>query len=241
MKSAFDSTTATDADLDAKQQEVDAADDLAFEVSPPGQPMPNVRRFLADQFHHPDHVLLTHQGGMFYQWDGKSWPAVEDAVLRSRIYRWFERRWYVDETTKKPIKRAFAPTMRKAADLLDALKAVTIVPTPTPTPSWFGAGDLPADELIACENGLIHWPTRTLRAQSPRFYVHHAVPFAFDPTAAAPSRWTRFLDELWGEDKELISAFRRCSDTWSPATRHSRKCSCWSARSAEAKEQSGAC
>ncbi len=186
MKSAFDSTTATDADLDAKQQEVDAADDLAFEVSPPGQPMPNVRRFLADQFHHPDHVLLVHQGGMFYQWDGKCWPAVEDAVLRSRIYRWFERRWYVDETTKKPVKRAFAPTMRKAADLLDALKAVTIVPTPTPTPSWFGAGDLPADELIASENGLIHWPTRTLRAQSPRFYVHHAVPFAFDPEAAVP-------------------------------------------------------
>ena len=145
---------------------------------------------------------------MFYQWDGKSWPAVEDAVLRSRIYRWFERRWYVDETTKKPIKRAFAPTMRKAADLLDALKAVTIVPTPTPTPSWFGAGDLPADELIACENGLIHWPTRTLRAQSPRFYVHHAVPFAFDPTAAAPSRWTRFLDELWGKDKESIECLQ---------------------------------
>jgi transposase len=30
---------------------------------------------------------------------------------------------------------------------------------------------------IACENGLIAWPKRSLHKQNPLFYCHHAVPF----------------------------------------------------------------
>jgi putative DNA primase/helicase len=204
----FDSTTATDAELDAKQIETDAADDPAFQVSPPGEPMPNVRRFLADQFQHPEHVLLVHQGGQFYRWDGKCWPAVEEPILRSHLYRWFERRWYADESRKDPVKRAFAPTIRKTADLLDALRAVTIIPTLTPTPSWFGVAHTPADELVACDNGLIHWPTRTLHKHSPRFYMHHAVPFVFNPKAPPPTRWLAFLRQLWLGDTESIECLQ---------------------------------
>jgi putative DNA primase/helicase len=182
--------------------------DRDLEASPPGQPMPNVRRFIAARYHHADHPLLVHQGGQFYVWDGRCWPAIEDSMLRSQLYRWFEPKFYIDDTTKHPTKRAFAPTMRKTADLFDALRAITIIETTKPVPSWFGAEALPADELIACNNGLIHWPTRTLHKHSPRFYVHHAVPFAFDPKAAQPTRWLAFLNELWGDDVESIACLQ---------------------------------
>ncbi len=177
-------------------------------VSPPGQPMPNVRRFLAAKYHHAENQLLVYQGGQFYVYDGKCWPPVEDDVLRSALYRWFEPRWYVDYTLQKPVKKPFAPTMRKVTDLFDALQGVTIIDTAMPTPSWFGPSTLKADELIACENGLIHWPTRTLHPHSPRFYSHHAVPFTFDPNAPQPTKWLAFLKQLWGEDKESISGLQ---------------------------------
>lgn len=182
---------------DENQQEIDR------EVSPPGEPMPNARRFLAAEFCHADHVLLVHQGGQFYAWDGRCWPTMEDSILRSRAYRWFEHAYYIDDTAKERRRKPFAPTVRKMADLMDATKALTIIATTKPTPSWFDKADIPADELIACENGLIHWPTRILRQHSPRFYVHHAVPFPFDPKAATPARWLIFLRDLWPNDQSI--------------------------------------
>jgi len=182
--------------------------DRELEVAPPGQPMPNVRRFLAAKFHHQDHLLLVHQGGQFYEWNGRCWPAIEDKILHSRLYRWFETRWYIDQSKKVPTQKPFAPTLRKVADLVDATKAITIIETSIPTPSWFGASDVPANELIAAENGLIHWPTRKLRPHTPHFYVHHAVPFAFAPNAPSPARWLAFLRELWGDDDESINCLQ---------------------------------
>ncbi len=57
-------------------------------------------------------------------------------------------------------------------------------------------------------NGLLHVPTRTLYAHTPCFFVHHSLPFAFDPAAPAPERWLAFLDELWPDDASSISALQ---------------------------------
>jgi DNA primase len=61
-------------------------------VNPPGDPMPNARLFIAEKYDHPDRPLLVQQGGMFYRWDGTCWPALEDASLRSQLYKWLSRR-----------------------------------------------------------------------------------------------------------------------------------------------------
>ena len=148
-------------------------------VRPPGEPMPNARSFLESEYGHPDRTILIQQGGQFYRWDGTCWPAVEDPILRSELYQWFEEKVYVTDDGMRP----FAPTVRKVADLLDATKAITIIPTRTPAPAWLGKADFPADEVIACENGLVRWPTRTLHKHRPDFYCHHSVPFDFDPKA----------------------------------------------------------
>jgi putative DNA primase/helicase len=62
--------------------------------------------------------------------------------------------------------------------------------------------------MIVCENGIIHWPTRELHPHTPRFYVHHSVPFAFDAKAREPKRWLAFLNQLWGSDVESISCLQ---------------------------------
>src|SRR6516164_2368106 len=126
-------------------------DDL---VLPPGQPMPNVRMFLAEKYSDDeDRYLLTYQGGQFYRYDGTCWPALEDQILKSELYRFFERKSFDDGKEIKP----FAPTQRKTADLMDAARAIAIVPTDTPTPSWRQRNARPANEIVACTNGLVHW------------------------------------------------------------------------------------
>jgi putative DNA primase/helicase len=60
------------------------------------------------------------------------------------------------------------------------------------------------DELIACKNGLVHWPTRKLHPHHPGYYVHHSVPFEFNPQAPKPERWLEFLNELWPGDGDSI-------------------------------------
>ena len=172
-------------------------------VKPPGEPMPNARMFLKSEYGHGDGHLLIQQGGQFYAWDSTCWPALEDPVLRSDLYQWFEGKEYLADKDLKP----FAPTARKVADLIDAVKAITIVRSSVETPSWLTPGNgNPANELISCSNGLIHWPTRELYPHRPGFYVHHSVPFGFDPDAPVPTKWISFLNELWPNDDSSIKA-----------------------------------
>jgi putative DNA primase/helicase len=168
-------------------------------------PMPNVRLFLKAHYGNDNDPLLIQQGGQFYRYDGTCWPAIEDPILRSQLYRFFEGKHYLgDKGELKP----FAPTQRKVADLIDATKALTIIATSTTTPSWRGSTKFAANEIVACSNGLVHWPTRTLLPHSSDFYVHHSVPFAFNATAPQPTRWLAFLNELWGNDAQSIATLQ---------------------------------
>ena len=173
-------------------------------VNPPGDPMPNARRFIAEKYDHPDRSLLVQQGGMFYRWDGTCWPALEDASLRSQLYKWFEPKVCLTDKGIEP----FAPTARKVSDLVDAVKAITFLSVKQETPAWLDDSEHPASEYISCQNGLVHWPTRTLSRHRPGYYVHHAVPFAFDAEAPEPERWLSFLNELWPDDTSPIAALQ---------------------------------
>ena len=101
----------------------------------PNDPVPNVTKFLDDLFVRDRRLVLVQQGGMFYLWNGQCYPALEDATLRKALYKWFNRAYYWGGV-KVPVKRPFAPTQRKVSDLFDATKHLTLIPTPTPNPSW---------------------------------------------------------------------------------------------------------
>ena len=105
----------------------------------------------------------------------------------------------------------FDPSRRKVDDLADALKSLAYIPVETAVPSWLGMTrsiSAPADEIVACANGLVHVPTRTLYPHTPTYYAHHAVPFDFVPSAGEPKRWHAFLRDLWGEDAETIQTLQ---------------------------------
>jgi putative DNA primase/helicase len=169
-------------------------------VAPPSAPLDNAKLFVQARFAHSDRDLLVHRGGSFDAWDGRCWPALEERALRSWIYKAFSEASYLDARGEvKP----FEPSKRKVDDIVDGLKAAVHVSENLTAPAWLGRdGPVRAREQLAVANGLLHVPTRTLYEHTPRFYVAWSLPYPFDENAPAPTRWFRFLDEIWGDDDE---------------------------------------
>jgi putative DNA primase/helicase len=54
-------------------------------------------------------------------------------------------------------------------------------------------------EIICCQNGLLHVPTRQLLPHTPEFFTFSVTEFAYDPAAQCPT-WLRVLHDYWPEE-----------------------------------------
>lgn len=128
-------------------------------------------------------------------------------------------------------------TTRLVGDVVQALAGLTLVPlAATPArPAWIDAGferpteepaaedagdrrwcDLsswPAGELIATRNALVHPPSFVTGAAcmarpSPRYFNAFALDYDFDPEAPPPKSWIAFLQDVWPDDPESITALQ---------------------------------
>jgi putative DNA primase/helicase len=66
----------------------------------------------------------------------------------------------------------------------------------------------PPGEVVACENGLLHLPTRTLIPATPDFLTPNALDFGFDSEAPAPRQWLTFLGQVWPDDTDTIDTLQ---------------------------------
>jgi putative DNA primase/helicase len=94
--------------------------------------------------------------------------------------------------------------------LLEALGAICHMADDVQPPAWLvnPATRPPARELVNVKNGLLHVPTRALDSHDPALFSTVAVPFAYAPDAGEPTRWLRFLQELWPDDSESVAALQ---------------------------------
>jgi putative DNA primase/helicase len=173
-------------------------------VKSPNHPMPNARRFVDDRYTRDGDVILLHTNGTFYAWTGTLWTEVDADDMRSQLYDRFEHALWLKDTKDGPEAVEFQPNRRSVAYLVEALAAVT-QHQPLAAPVWVDTdGYAPSIELVACGNGLLHVPTRTLHCHTPRFFNTHCVPFDYDPNAPPPQLWLNFLKELWNRDQQSI-------------------------------------
>jgi putative DNA primase/helicase len=176
-------------------------------VPSPTNPVGVARAFVDQHYHHDEAVRLVHHRGLFYSWAGSHWPEAERRAVRSDLYRWLEPAlyWKAATATKPPELVAFEPTRMKIANIFEALEAVVHIGERTEAPAWIDYDEVwLASDTVAMENGLLRLSTRDLRPHTPRFFNEHVLPFPFDPSAAKPARWHRFLTELWEDDQESI-------------------------------------
>jgi putative DNA primase/helicase len=172
--------------------------------------LPSARMLVADRHMLDGMQALRHQAGVFYghEHGASAYREQDEATIRAGVYGFLEaaQRW----TDGEPPKLVpFKPTRAKVENVLDALRAVCNLPASIPAPCWLDddPGLDPLD-ILSCPNGLLHVPTRRLLPATPAFFTLNGLDFPFDPKAAAPERWFRFLDELWPDDPESQNALQ---------------------------------
>lgn len=180
---------------------------LAVPVAPvrldvlPEDTINGARAFLQLHFDHADRPRLLFWRGSSYAWDGAAWCEVSDDDIRAQLWHFLDRRG----------ASHYRPSHSRVTALLEALRAVAHVPSAVEVSTWLpGApSDSPSPvELIPAANGLLHLPTGTLRAPSPRLFNLHASPVAYLPDGPIPTTWLQFLDQLFPGDFESVAALQ---------------------------------
>ena len=175
-------------------------------MPPPDNPMA-VARVLLPEWDYEGLSTLRNWRGQWMRWEGAHWSEVDDAALRADLYPRVEHATFTvinkeGETKEVP----WAPNRRKIADLLEAVAAVTHLPSSVDAPAWI-AGQGP-DVVVACRNGVLDVSTRKLSAPTPGFFNLVSSPLNYDPLAPEPKEWLRFLDSLWPADEQAIAALQ---------------------------------
>lgn len=147
--------------------------------------MPNLRRFRADWF----------------DYNGSCYVELEDETVRTALYNFLDRARTLDGDKDKP----FNPSQDKVSSVADALRAVAHVAGENylDVARWLRNPGPPPSEVVACANGILHLPTRTLLPATADFFTLNALEVCYDPNAPEPAEWLRFLGSLW-EDRQSI-------------------------------------
>src|SRR5262245_15815073 len=125
-------------------------------IPAPTDPMA-VARHLAPQWQHDGTPTLRHWRGTWMSWQDSHWRELDDQELRAWLYTHLEHATYLHTTPKGGAEeRKWAPTIRKVADLNQAIAAVTHLSPSTDPPAWTGPSPATGHDhgpVVACTNG----------------------------------------------------------------------------------------
>ncbi|MDQ3988017.1 MAG: phage/plasmid primase, P4 family, partial [Actinomycetota bacterium] len=182
------------------------------EFSAPSNPMGVARELVLADYRHEGDLTLRHWRGAWMRWQQTCWDELEERAVKAWVYEKLEDAVYVHVSDKGETEvRDWRPNRRKVTDVLDALAATTHLPETIDPPAWLDPSPIPAGEVVACANGLLHVGTRKLDKLTPRYFNRAAVPFDYDPAAPKPTKWLEFLGQLWPEkaDADAIAALQQ--------------------------------
>jgi putative DNA primase/helicase len=176
---------------------------MLFHIDPMA-PFDVARRFLAAEFAAGEHCTLHHHRGSFYVWNGAAYVETAKDDLRAKVYLFLDRCKTGGQHGEK-----VKPHAGLVNNVLDALAARAQLDSSVSAPAWLGSeSNPPAEEIIACTNGLLHLPTLKLVPHTPTFFSQNALDFAFEGDAPEPGEWLKFLAELWPKDPEAIATLQ---------------------------------
>ena len=184
--------------------------DLDDDLPAPSHPMAVARRLIGNWQDSDGNLLRRRWRGSWMQWTGTNWRELDEQQVRAALYTRLEHATYrAIDKNNQPVVRDWAPTRTKIANLLDALGAITLLPSDVDTPSWIDDEQANADPspIVACQNGLLRIRDRRLLPSTPRFFNLVSVPYAYDRAARAPI-WESFLRQLWPHDQACIEALQ---------------------------------
>ncbi|MCX5608244.1 phage/plasmid primase, P4 family [Streptomyces sp. NBC_00047] len=179
------------------------------ELPAPSHPMAVARRVLPDWQDEQQQLLCRRWRGSWMRWTGTCWRELDEQQMRASLYTRLEHATYTAGLDKdgNPEIRDWAPTRTKISNLLDALGAITLLPTEVDAPSWIDRDEQDPSPIVACRNGLLRIRDRHLLPHGPGFFNIVSVPFNYDREATAPT-WESFLHRLWPDDPASVAALQ---------------------------------
>jgi putative DNA primase/helicase len=148
-----------------------------------------------------------------YRWNAEAWQPISDADFARTLTR--QCKAEADRLAKAGVRvnpddgYALNITTGFVGNVRNAM--LSMIPQVERQPSWLDdAKNWPANEVLACSDGLIHIPTFVEGGSSfclpltPRFFSTLNLGYPFDPTGRCPELWHKFVNQLWPDDPESI-------------------------------------
>lgn len=162
-------------------------------------------------------TCLAFRYDRFLEWDGAKYVPVSDEEVRVFVTEAIQR--VFDRLADQGVvgKGGFKLKVRRnlVSDVVQSLKAITVVDSVTEAPCWLEDGrtqppeNLPAAaNLLATRSGLVDLQALAegrpcQYPPTPRFFTRQAVDYDFDPNAECP-RWEGFMHDIWPQDSASI-------------------------------------
>jgi putative DNA primase/helicase len=176
------------------------------------------RLFLAERCQHADGPTLRFWSEEWLRWAGGRYSVLLDKELRAELTvavkaelnRLNLRAQVIAAARGEPPPPVRKVTGRLVADVAHALASLTVLPSRTEPPAWLaGEARFPAEEVLACRNGLVHLPSLVagrdhFAPPTPAFFSHNCLGFDFAPGAPRPAAWLDFLARLWPDDLQSV-------------------------------------
>jgi len=166
-------------------------------------PLDHARQFLTAQYITEEGFKLVHYAQDFYVYTNTHYSFMEEASIRSQLYKFFDKCQKQDRKGNLVPFNANPATVNAAMDAIKAITHLANNPESKP-PVWldgYADNNPPAEKLISLENGLFHVEQSVLFPHSLGFFTYNSLPFAYDPEAVCP-QWLKFLTDVFGEDEE---------------------------------------
>ena len=171
------------------------------------------RLFMKRKFTKGEDRTLVHHQGEWLVWDGQRFTKITEDDLKAAAWPWLANCWQYSKATKQELSKLvpFKPTRGSVISLVDALKAVTNLPSHNESPSWIGTAPCRPESVIAFANGLLDLDRylktgdTALLSHTPRWFSTNCLPHRFDPDADCPM-WLDFLNQVFEGDEERVRA-----------------------------------
>ncbi len=92
--------------------------------------------------------------------------------------------------------------------MVDALASNVYLCEKTKVPSLINAPERDMSAVIVADNGAFDLDTDERIALSPNLFALNALPFDYDPKAADPVEWIKFLSTQWADDPQSIETLQ---------------------------------
>jgi P4 family phage/plasmid primase-like protien len=158
-----------------------------------------------------DHVFtdggqrtLVRTQGEWLRYVGARYSELSDEDLRGEVWCFLG----AAHRSTKGDPAPFQPSMQHVTGTADALRSVVGVSVER-EPSWLPGFNGPNPRrLLSLENGLLDVATRRLLPHTAGFFTRNSLPFAWTEAGDPPSRWLKFLGEVFDGDEEQIGTLQ---------------------------------